>query len=194
MNKYKNLISVLWLIVIIIVICFKISSFNSNETINKNSTNPKNENFVSQEDIDFILNREVFISGMDSYYKEMFSNYEVYIDPNIKFSDLLNEKYFENINWKYFSTDADMSIVVFSGITKNTYNNIPVSASFSWTSNAKSPIISHFIFGKNDDGTYNEHSINTIKNEYNYDDTMALFTCDATFSFLLSCSLINIQN
>lgn len=153
----------------------------------------QSENTVSQEHIDFILTREVFMPGMESYYKQTATYYDKYFDADMTFSYLINSTYFESLKWEYLSNEEDMIIVTFYGIANGIADKIPISASFAWTSSAKAPIINAFIFGKNADGSYNEHSANTIQEAYGYDDySMALFTCDATFSILLASALIDV--
>ena len=133
------------------------------ETTEQVPSTTQSENKVAQEHIDFILNREVFMSGMETFYKSLLNDYDKAFDVGMTFADLMNNTYFENLKWEYLSNEDDMIIVSFYGIVNGTADKIPVSASFAWASSAKSPIISAFIFGKNADGSYNEHSANTIQ-------------------------------
>ena len=163
------------------------------ETTEQVPSTTQSENKILQEHIDFILSREVFMSGMESFYKSLLNDYDKAFDVGMTFADLMNNTYFESLKWEYLSNEDDMIIVSFYGILNGTADKIPVSASFAWASSAKAPIINAFIFGKNADGSYNEHSANTIQEAYGYEDySMALFTCDATFSILLASTISDV--
>lgn len=174
--------------------CGENSNLPSNTTQDVSSA-LETESNVSKKHIDFILNREVFMSGMETFYKKIATDYDKQFDTSMTFGHLINENYFDNMKWEYFSNEDDMIIVTFCGTTDELYNRIPVSASFAWTSTAKAPIISRCVFGKDANGNYNEYSANEIQEKYGYDDySTALFACDATFSVMLVTALVYTSN
>lgn len=146
---------------------------------------------VSQEHIEFILQREVFFNEMHDIYKSVVSDFDMYLSLGLTFRDLLNDKYFDNLKWEYGSVEDGLTTVFFYGIIKKHNNDIPIAITFTWIQDAKKPFIPAYIFGKTDDGNYNQWSVNKVQEEFGYDDATAIIACDATFCAMLSATLIN---
>ena len=170
-----------------------LDSPSKTEITEQTLTTTQGENGVSQEHIDFILGRKVFMPDMDSLYRSSISDYDTVFDTTITFGDLINDTHFVKglSKWEYLSNDDDMIMVSFSGMAQSISGEIPVVVGFSWTSKAKAPIVGHFILCTDSNGKNNEWSVDIIQNKYGHDTATAMMLCDALFSCMLCSALID---
>ena len=166
-----------------------------NDGVNDVTSNSNNDSDVTEEHINFILNRKVFVSDFSDLYNSVISNYDTVFDCEMTFADLFNSKYFvENpCKWEYLSKEDGIYIVSFAGMAKTIGDDsIPIVVGFAFTDKAKMPVIFHFVFGNDTNGNPNEWSVEKIQKQYGYDEATAISMCDATFSCMLVSALIEV--
>lgn len=192
----------IFVLIVSIFIIALLASCNSGDATtehtgnNSDISNSNNYAGVTKEHMDFILNRKVFVSDFADMYNSTIPNYDSVFDCEMTFADLFSSKYFaENLcEWEYLSKEDGLYIVSFSGMAKSiSGDNIPIVVGFCFTDKAQMPVIFHFVFGSDKNGTTNEWSVEIIKNQYGYDEATSMCMCDALFSCMLASALIEID-
>lgn len=196
----KLITTILFMLVLVLLVSCNSSNGTTehvgNDGVNDGITNTNNDGAVTEEHINFILNRRVFVPGFSDLYKSAIPNYDSVLDYEMTFADLFNSKYFaENLcKWEYLSTEKGIYIVSFSGMAKTIGgDNIPIVAAFSFTDKAEMPVIFRYVFGYDTNGNLNDWSFTRIAKEYSCDETTAICMCDATFSCMLVSALVEIK-
>lgn len=150
--------------------------------------NKESESFESEtsNDIQFILEREVFYLKEES--PSTYSNFINNIDnitsykENWTFAQLLNDNYFQDINWTTNELDYSQKTITFSGISLKTPDNAKVNIVFYIQEQATIPLIwSLEIIGDESNGNMSIQDYIDM----GLDNTESLFAIDAS----ASCSI-----
>lgn len=167
----------------------------SQDTANYTTSSPdpiQMSDTVLQHDIDFILDRKVFLPDMHDLYLSAISDYNTIFDADMTFRDLFNTTYFheDTSSWEYLTKEDGITNIAFAGKAKGLSDDIPIVVGFGWSDTATSPLVMHFIFGIDANGNRNEWSATSIQEKYGHDLFSAVALCDSTFSCLIASSLL----
>lgn len=141
MMKRKN---VLFVMIMLLIMC--LVGCGNSETLGENNS-CENEMFENKtpEDIQFILDREVFYLKEES--PTTYSNFVHDIDiltsykENWTFEQFLNDDYFEDINWTTNEFDDEQKTITFSGTSTKTLDKAKVTIVFYIQEQAAVPLI-----------------------------------------------------
>ncbi len=196
MKKSRCFAFLLLLAVLITSLCSCLNISNpSGDTDNNNSSTPSAEestDAVSQQHINFILNRNVFVADFDYLYSAALPDYKSSFDTDIQLRDLISSTYFytSSIKWEYGEATDGVITVYFTGVAKGVGGDTAVAASFYWGEDGKLAFVSGYIIGT-DVQNRAQVSIDSLRaSGYALED--AILACDAMFSCMLASLLIEI--
>lgn len=136
--------TVFFVMIMLLIMC--LVGCGNSETLGENNSR-ENEMFENKtsEDIQFILDREVFYLKEES--PTTYSNFVHDIDvltsykENWTFEQFLNDDYFEDINWTTSEFDDEQKTITFSGTSTETLDKAKVTIVFYIQEQATVPLI-----------------------------------------------------
>lgn len=162
-----------------------------------NDVTDENNKKVEAVYIDAILNRKIFMESMYSIYTTMISDIDTMLNSHWKdmtFRDLLNEDYFINdaSSWQYHLEEDNFKSVIFTGIGKGVFDDLKMVVEFVFMKESSVPLVIGYMMGDMDDENVGEITAVSLSEKYDCDYAEAVLYCDATFSNMLTLSLVDI--